>query len=62
MAHSGGSLAIAVNSGLATIEAFMHLPEKRRPHLHLEGVDEVLKLYANSEKGANGFNGLSGSR
>ncbi|WP_226989163.1 HAD-IIA family hydrolase [Desulfuromonas sp. TF] len=52
MAHSGGSLAIAVNSGLATIEAFMHLPEKRRPHLHLDGVDEVLKLYANSEKGA----------
>lgn len=45
MAHRGGSLAIAVSSGLGTQEVFAHLPEKRRPHLHLRGVDELLKLF-----------------
>ncbi len=44
MAHSGGSLAVAVSSGLGTRDAYAHLPEKRRPHLCLQGVDELLKL------------------
>jgi 4-nitrophenyl phosphatase len=44
MAHRGGSLAIAVSSGLGTKDAFSHLPEKRWPHLNLQGVDELLKL------------------
>ena len=45
MAHRGGSLAIAVTSGLGTEDAFMHLPEKRRPHMILQGVDELLRLW-----------------
>lgn len=45
MAHRGGSLAIAVSSGLGTMDAFAHLPEKRRPHLNLRGVDELLGLW-----------------
>lgn len=44
MAHRGGSLAIAVSSGLGTSDAYAHLPEKRRPHLCLQGVDELLRL------------------
>lgn len=44
MAHRGGSLAIAVSSGLGTKDAYAHLPEKRRPHLCLQGVDELLRL------------------
>lgn len=44
MAHRGGSLAIAVSSGLGTGDAYAHLPEKRRPHLCLQGVDELLRL------------------
>lgn len=46
MAHRGGSLAIAVSSGIGTIDAFEHLPEKRRPHLSLQGVDELLRMWA----------------
>jgi ribonucleotide monophosphatase NagD (HAD superfamily) len=45
MAHRGGSFAIAVSSGLGTVDAFTHLPEKRWPHLHLQGVDELLRLW-----------------
>lgn len=45
MAHRGGSLAIAVSSGLGTRDAYAHLPEKRWPHLNLQGVDELLRLY-----------------
>ncbi len=49
MAHRGGSLAIAVSSGLGTMDAFDHLPEKRQPHLNLQGVDELLQLYKGFE-------------
>ncbi|HKT04936.1 MAG TPA: HAD hydrolase-like protein [Rugosimonospora sp.] len=42
MAHRGGALAVAVATGLAGAEAFARLPEPRRPHLMLGGVDELL--------------------
>ncbi len=45
MAHRGGSLAVAVSSGVGTKDAYMHLPEKRWPHLSLQGVDELMKLW-----------------
>lgn len=48
MAHRGGSFAIAVNSGLGTMDAFKHLPAKRWPHLQLQGVDELLRLWSGS--------------
>ncbi len=44
MAHRGGALAVAVTSGLGTAEAFDQLPELRRPHLRVRGVDELLAL------------------
>ncbi len=44
MAHRGGCLAIAVHSGVGNIDAFAHLPEKRWPHLNLQGVGELLHL------------------
>jgi len=44
MAHRGHALAIAVGSGLATTDSFDHLPPELRPHLHLNGVDELLSL------------------
>ena len=46
MAHRGGALAIAVYSGLGKIDSFEHLPEKRRPHLNVPGVADLLRLYA----------------
>lgn len=45
MAHRGGALAIAVQTGLAKEGAYGHLPEAKRPHLELKGVDELLELY-----------------
>ena len=48
MAHRGGSLAIAVRSGLGTKDSFAHLSEKRWPHLNLQGVDELLRLWADT--------------
>jgi NagD protein len=44
MAHRGEALAIAVGTGLAGPDAFATLPEERRPHLMLSGVDELLVL------------------
>jgi NagD protein len=44
MAHRGSALAIAVQTGLAGPDAYDHLPEGKRPHLHLRGVDELLSL------------------
>jgi 4-nitrophenyl phosphatase len=44
MAHRGRALAVAVTSGLATADSFSHLPPRRRPHLHLRGVDELLSI------------------
>jgi 4-nitrophenyl phosphatase len=44
MAHRGDSLAIAVSTGLGGAESFAGLPEDSRPHLRLEGVDDLLSL------------------
>ena len=44
MAHRGGALAIAVNTGVGTASAFDRLPAGRRPHLMLPGVLELLGL------------------
>ena len=44
MAHRGGALAIAVRTGVGTASAFDRLPARRRPHLLLPGVGELLGL------------------
>jgi HAD superfamily hydrolase (TIGR01450 family) len=44
MAHLGDSLAIAVSTGIGGDESFAELPEESRPHLRLEGVDDLLSL------------------
>jgi HAD superfamily hydrolase (TIGR01450 family) len=44
MAHRGRALAIAVDTGLGSADAYDHLPPGRRPHLRLRGVDELLEL------------------
>ncbi len=44
MAHRGDSLAIAVSTGIGGADAFAGLPEGIRPHLRLEGVDDLLSL------------------
>lgn len=44
MAHRGRALAVAVQTGLAGVGAYDHLPPARQPHLHLRGVDELLSL------------------
>jgi 4-nitrophenyl phosphatase len=44
MAHRGDSLAIAVSTGIGGDDAFAALPEEGRPHLRLEGVDDLLSL------------------
>jgi HAD superfamily hydrolase (TIGR01450 family) len=48
MARRGKALAIAVDTGLAGPDAYDHLPEGKRPHLHLHGVDELLALVRDS--------------
>ena len=44
MAHRGQALAIAVDTGLGGPGAYDHLPDSKRPHLRLRGVDELLTL------------------
>jgi len=44
MAHRGHALAVAVDTGLGGPDAYDHLPPRRRPQLHLRGVDELLAL------------------
>lgn len=44
MAHRGHALAVAVTSGLGTVDSFSHLPSARWPHLQLRGVDELLSI------------------
>jgi 4-nitrophenyl phosphatase len=44
MAHRGRALAVAVDTGLGGPGAYDHLPPRRRPQLHLRGVDELLAL------------------
>lgn len=45
MAHRGHALAVAVATGLGAADAFDHLPERRRPHLTVKGMDALLELY-----------------
>lgn len=45
MALRGGALAVAVNSGTGHAGSFDHLEPRRRPHLIVGGVDELLELY-----------------
>jgi 4-nitrophenyl phosphatase len=51
MAHRGGALAIAVQTGLADQDAYDHLPPDKQPHLHLGGVDELLSLCREIRRG-----------
>ncbi len=44
MAHRGRALAIAVDTGLGSADAYDHLAPERRPHLRLRGVDELLSV------------------
>jgi 4-nitrophenyl phosphatase len=44
MAHRGRALAVAVDTGLGGPDAYDHLPPRRRPQLHLQGVDQLLAL------------------
>jgi NagD protein len=44
MAHRGDSLAIAVSTGVGGDEAYAALPAQSRPHLRLDGVDDLLSL------------------
>jgi ribonucleotide monophosphatase NagD (HAD superfamily) len=57
MAHRGGSLAVAVTSGVAGEDAFARLPAPRRPHLSVRGVDELLALYEEACRRAGGRTG-----
>lgn len=45
MALRGGAFAVAVNSGTGHAGSFDHLAPNRRPHLVVDGVDELLRLY-----------------
>lgn len=45
MARAGGTLAIAVGTGLHQPPYFATLPPEQRPHLNLTGVDALLDLY-----------------
>lgn len=53
MAHRGRALAVAVATGLGGDGAFAGQPARRRPHLLVSGVDELLALYraASQEEG-----------
>lgn len=44
MAHRGRSFAVAVNTGLGTVDSFAHLPPAQQPHLSVHGVGELLAL------------------
>ena len=44
MAHRGGSLAIAVGTGLGGANSYDDVPASRRPHLRVRGVDELLAI------------------
>jgi len=45
MAHRGGSLAIAVHTGLGDSGAFQCLPPKEQPHLMVQNAAELLTQY-----------------
>ena len=44
MAHKGGSLAVAVHTGIGHAESFTDLPETVRPHLDLPDVAALARL------------------
>jgi NagD protein len=44
MAHRGGSLAIAIHTGVGSKTAFAALPPTLQPHLSLAGVSELMEL------------------
>lgn len=46
MAHRGGALAIAVNTGIGDQDAFANVPMDQRPHLTAQNAAELLQLYA----------------
>jgi 4-nitrophenyl phosphatase len=45
MAHSGGSLAIAVHTGIGDNDAFSTLPAAEHPHIIVRDVEELRQLY-----------------
>lgn len=45
MALRGGSLAVAVNTGVGAADSFANLPKAQRPHLIVHDVGELLALY-----------------
>lgn len=45
MALRGGSLAVAVSTGVGAADSFAHLPKEQRPHLTVHDVGELLALY-----------------
>jgi HAD superfamily hydrolase (TIGR01450 family) len=48
MAHRGGSLAIAVHTGIGDESAFSGLPPDEQPHLIVQNVEELLTHYSRS--------------
>lgn len=46
MAHAGGALAIAVQTGIGGVQGFDDLPASARPHLALKSVADLYELYA----------------
>jgi 4-nitrophenyl phosphatase len=46
MAHSGGSLAIAVHTGIGDDTTFSTLPAAEHPHVIVRNVEELQQLYA----------------
>jgi HAD superfamily hydrolase (TIGR01450 family) len=52
MAHRGGSLAIAVQSGIADAAAFANLPPQHSPHLAVRNAEELLQLYEGAPQAA----------
>jgi 4-nitrophenyl phosphatase len=49
MALRGGALAVAVNTGIGAADAYANLPEKKRPHLTVHDVSELLSLYKGNQ-------------
>jgi len=45
MARRGRAFAVAVKTGIGDAGSFSELEERRRPHLIVEGLDELLELY-----------------
>jgi 4-nitrophenyl phosphatase len=48
MAHKGGAMAIAVNTGIGADQDYAHLQEHLQPHLIVQSVGELLELFNNA--------------